>query len=132
MAFQKGTSGNPSGRPKGSIDKRALLRLMLEPHAIELIATLVNQAREGNMQAMKLIIERIIPPARENPVELQLPALTDAEACSLAQAKIVTAVTNGQLMCSEANAISSLVENRRKALETYDLANRLSALEEKL
>ena len=132
MAFQKGTSGNPSGRPKGTIDKRALLRLMLEPHAIELIATLVNQAREGNMQAMKLIIERIIPPARENPVELQLPELTDAEACSLAQAKIVMAVTNGQLMCSEANAISSLVENRRKALETYDLANRLSALEEKL
>lgn len=132
MAFQKGTSGNPSGRPKGSVDKRALLRLMLEPFAVELIAKLVNEAREGNMQAMKLIIERIIPPARENPIVLKLPALTDAEACSLAQAKIVAAVTNEQLMCSEASAISALVENCRKALETDELAKRLSALEEKL
>lgn len=132
MAFQKGVSGNPSGRPKGTTDKRTSLRAMLEPHAAELINKLLEQARDGNMQAMKLLIERLIPPMRESRMEIQLPELTDAAACSLAQAEIVNAVANGHLMCSEANAISGLVEYRRKALETYEFAERLAALEQKL
>lgn len=132
MAFQKGVSGNPSGRPKGSMDKRAMLRVLLEPFAVELVSKLIEQAREGNMQAMKLLIERIIPPLRESPIDIQLPELSNAEACSSAQAKIVNALATGKLMCSEANAISGLVENRRKALETNELAERLAALEQKL
>ena len=35
MTFQSGQSGNPSGRPKGIIDKRAKLREKLESHADE-------------------------------------------------------------------------------------------------
>jgi len=62
MPFEKGQSGNPSGRPKGSKDNRTELRELLMPHAPELIEKLVAQALEGDMAAMKLCIDRLISP----------------------------------------------------------------------
>lgn len=61
MTFQPGQSGNPSGRPKGIIDKRAKLREKLEMHAEEILDTLIARAKVGDAVALKLCVERLIP-----------------------------------------------------------------------
>jgi hypothetical protein len=129
MAFKKGNSGNPDGRPKGTPDKRTSLRSLLEPHAAELVKQLVDMAKEGDMTAMRLVIDRLIPPVRENKLDVQIPDVTDIAACSAAQAKILSAVATGELFPAEGEALSGLVENRRKSLEANELEDRIAALE---
>jgi hypothetical protein len=132
MGYKKGQSGNPSGRPKGIADKRLHLRSYIEANSGELIAKLVDMAKEGDMGAMRLVIDRLIPPVRENRLDVQLPDVTCISACSEAQAKILAAVASGELFPSEGDALSGLVENRRKALETSEIVDRLTALEGRL
>lgn len=129
MAFKPGQSGNPQGKPKGAKDKRTQLRQLLEPHAEELVALLVEMAKNGDMTAMRLCIDRLIPPVRESRVEIDLPRIADAKSCDAAQSSIVDAVATGRLLPGEGEALSGLIENRRRALESLDFEARIEALE---
>lgn len=128
-AFKKGQSGNPNGRPRGAKDKRTQFRQLLEPHANDLVMLLVEQAKAGDMTAMRLCIDRLIPPARESRVTIDLPTVNDLASCAEAQARILGAVASGKLLPGEGEALSSLVENRRRSLETEQLESRVAALE---
>jgi len=66
----------------------------------------------------------------EKPVRFVLPQIDRAEDCTTAQAAVLTAVAAGQLMLTEAKAMSDLIEAQRRAYETHDLAKRLEAIEE--
>jgi len=59
--FTKGKSGNPTGRPKGVIDKRTALNGLLMPHAESLIKKVVELALLGDTQALRLCLDRLIP-----------------------------------------------------------------------
>ena len=60
--FKPGISGNPKGRPKGARDKRTELRSLLEPHAKDLVEKVVELAKGGDTTAIRLCLERLIPP----------------------------------------------------------------------
>ncbi len=64
MKFQAGQSGNPSGKPVGSKDKRTALWELLNPHAPELVEKAVQKALEGDTSALKLCLDRCIAPLR--------------------------------------------------------------------
>lgn len=130
--FKAGQSGNAKGRPKGVADKRTELRALLQPHADELVKKVVELAKAGDIQALRICIDRIIPPARDNRINIGLPKLTDAKACVEAQGHIVAAVATGDLLPSEGEALSSLVENQRRSFETVTLEERLKAIEERI
>jgi hypothetical protein len=57
-------SGNPNGRPKGLQDKRTELRGLLAPHAKDLINQAVELAKAGDSSALRLCIDRLVPPVR--------------------------------------------------------------------
>lgn len=63
MTFKAGKSGNPAGRPKGIVDKRAELRAILEDHAPAIIGKLIELAKSGDPHAIRLCVERLIPRA---------------------------------------------------------------------
>lgn len=74
MTFQPGQSGNPKGRPRGIVDKRAELRGLLEEHAKDIINKLVERAKQGEPTALRLCLERLIPHARAgSDINLELP-----------------------------------------------------------
>ena len=58
MAFQKGVSGNPAGRPKGARGKRAQIPPELTADALKRLAELVA---DGDAQAIKLVLDRTVP-----------------------------------------------------------------------
>lgn len=71
--FVPGTSGNPAGRKMGTLNKRTQLFKLLDKHAEELIAILVNQAKAGDPNALKLCVERILPRPRPEGPSITLP-----------------------------------------------------------
>lgn len=132
-AFKPGQSGNPAGKPKGTRNHatRSILKLM-EGGAEEITIAVLDAAKGGDMGAARFILERIAPPLRERPISIDLPAIDTADGIAAAQEAILQAVAAGDLMPGEANTLSNIVESRRKAIETQELAARLDELERKM
>jgi len=108
------------------------MRRLLEPHAAALIKRCVLLAKSGDPTAMRLCIDRLVAPVREQSMQVRLPKIQSAEDCVQAQSTVIAAVAGGEMLPSEAQLLSSLIEAQRRAYETDDLVKRLAALEEKL
>lgn len=131
--FQKGKSGNPNGRPKGSRNQATLLALAaMEGELTDIVKRIVESAKGGDMAAARLVVDKLIPAAKDRPISLSLPALTDAAGCRTAQASVVQAVAGGELLPGEGEQLSAMIEHQRKAIETEEVLARLTAIEERL
>ena len=132
-AWKPGESGNPRGKPKGAINKTTRLALELFEGGIKNIAEVViKQAQDGDLTAARLVLDKLVPNARERAVELPgLPSTENPAGVAEAQAAILQAVASGDLTPGEAATLSGIVENRRKAIETRELELRIQALEER-
>lgn len=62
--FKPGESGNPAGRPVGSKDRRNELRGIFQSRSEELIDTAITLAISGDVQALRMCLDRICPPLR--------------------------------------------------------------------
>ncbi len=125
--FTKGRSGNPNGRPKGIEDKRVALRSLLEPHAAELVAKLVELAKKGDTTAIRICIDRLIPPLKARDTPFTLAAATGSLAD---QGKAVTkAFFGGDLTPDEATAAMGILGAQVRVVEATDLEKRIAALE---
>lgn len=102
---------------------------MLEA-ADDLVTMMVAYARAGDMAAMRLVFDRIMPAAKEDPIEFALPTIATASDCAGAQAAVVQAVASGQLLPSEGQTMTALIEAQRRAFETSDLAEQLRQMGE--
>lgn len=106
--FVKGQSGNPAGRPRGAIN--TLTRTMqarLAERAPEILDRAIGLAAAGNIAALKLMVARLLPEAKEQPFPMldlppvngmeDLPAFADALLDAI-RAGDISPVTAGQLM----------------------------------
>src|SRR3974390_3507282 len=60
MLFQKGQSGNPAGRPRGSRNRASIRRQrMLEKKGRALLDKAVELAMDGNIAALRLCLDRV-------------------------------------------------------------------------
>lgn len=127
--FTPGQSGNPKGRPPGVADRRTALRRQLEEHGPALMQRAVELAMAGDVAAMRLCLERVAPPVREEPVRFDLPPVETAADVQRALGAVVAAVAAGDLLPSQGDALAGLLEAHRKALETGELSARLERIE---
>jgi Family of unknown function (DUF5681) len=104
-----GTSGNAAGRPPGSRNRASLAAAaLLEAEAEGIARKVVELALAGDLGAIKLCLERLLPPLRERPLRLDLPlnAPGDADAAIL---ELLEAVRHGEVTASELQALTKLV-----------------------
>ncbi len=129
MAFKKGRSGNPDGRPKGAKDKRTELRELLSPHAEDLVKKAVEKALDGDITALRLCLDRIIPPitARDTAIELDDITGTLTEQGQ----KIIVAMSNGELTPSDASRMLTALASQARIVEIDELEERVRKLEVK-
>ena len=122
--------GNP-GRPKGSLNKTTLaVQSLLDGQAQALTQKARGLALEGDMMAIRICLDRIIPIRKSRPISINLPDTKNASGVAEAQATVVQAVGAGLIVPDEGQVLSSILEARRKALETQDHEVRLNKLEE--
>ena len=121
--FQKGQSGNPGGRPPGSVNKS--LRLLRDA-AEAILPSLIERANDGDLEVQKLILDRGIPRLRavSMPEALALPdgTLTD-------QAKaLVALIAEGNLSTTVAAEIAGIITASARVEEVDQLRDELKTL----
>jgi len=85
--------------------------------------------KTGDGLALRLCIERLLPPRRDRPVEFKLSKLETAADAAKALSDILQAVAAGELTPSEAEALGTLVAGYSRAIEIVDLEERVTRLE---
>jgi hypothetical protein len=121
-----------SGRPKGARNKRTLLLEAIDDGDLEEIrAKLIEAAKEGKIEAAKLILDRLCPPPKARRIEISLPDTSSPQGLTGAIAAVIAAMAAGELDPQEAQQIVGVFETQRRAIETVDLATRIASLEEK-
>ena len=123
--FEKGKSGNPSGRPRltqAQIDLRAKIRAA----APNIIDRLVELAEGGDVSAMRLALDRVLPSlkARDEEVAVTLGA-TPADSARL----VLSAVGAGEISPDAGATLLSALAAQARIIEVSELEGRIAALE---
>jgi hypothetical protein len=118
------------GRPAGSRNKSTMaLQSMLEERGEAILAKAVLMAIQGDPTALRLCLERLLPPRRNSPVRFKLPPINSAADVARALSKVVQGVANGKLAPADGEKITALLESVQRIIESVDLAKRVGALE---
>lgn len=125
--WKPGQTGNPNGRPPG-VGEVTKLRNSIAAHLPEIITQLVTKAKEGDAQAARLLLERVLPPVKaiEQPITLSLP---DGEGMTAQGVAIVRAVAAGTLAPSQGAALLTGLGALARIKEIDELTARITALE---
>ena len=60
--FKPGQSGNPSGRPKGALNKYTeLSRELLSENGVMIVQKVIEKAMDGDVACLKMCMDRLIP-----------------------------------------------------------------------
>jgi|SRR5664279_4531346 len=129
--FRPGESGNPNGRPAGARSRvTALAQRMMDADAEAVIAALLKAAKGGDTTAIRMVLERVAPTSRNRLVWFDVPPIDTAADVGDALNAVLRAASGGELAPDEAVSIASLIETRRRTLETLELEARIAALEQ--
>lgn len=127
--FRKGQSGNPAGKPKGTRHKATqAVMAMLDGETEALTRKAIEMAKEGDMMALKLCLDRIAPPFKPaaQPVYLDMPAPGNLTETARA---FITAAANGEIPPDIAAQLVSAVASVAKVEEMENVKERLESLE---
>lgn len=128
--FKKGRSGNPAGKPKGTRHRTTLLaESLMQAEAEGIVNVVIAAAKNGDIPAARIILERIVPPRKDGPISFQLPTIETAGDASKAMGSILGAVAAGEITPGEAKEVSGLIEAFVKTYEFFELERRITALE---
>jgi hypothetical protein len=130
MPFQKGECGNPAGRPRGSRNRATLLMEGLLADDAEAIGRkAIEMAKQGDMAAIRLCMDRLSPARKGQPVAFELPPLDKPADSVAAAAEIVAGVAAGELTPSEGADLAKVVDVYVRAIATNAFDERLTKLE---
>src|SRR5262249_54529333 len=129
--FKPGLSGNPAGRPPGSRNKATeSAELLLEGEAEALTRKAVELALGGDPIALRLCLDRLIPPRRGRKVQLDtVPPVCDVAELGPTRAAVTAAAVRGEITPGEAAELARVVEIYAQAVEVTDFDRRLRELE---
>lgn len=90
---------------------------------------LVEEALTGNIQAIKLILDRVLPSRRDRVIDVQLPILNTADDALKAMSIIIEAIGRGNITPSEGEALSRIIDAFVKTIQTHEIKKRAVANE---
>ena len=127
--FQRGNT-HGKGRPSGSRNKASLaVDKLLDGDAENITRKAIELALEGDGPALRLCLERVAPPRKGRPVTFPLPPIATADDLVSAVGAVIGAMAEGTLTPDEAATVASVLELKRRAIETADHEKRIEALE---
>lgn len=119
--FQRGCSGNPSGKPRGTRNRATILLETITHGDLDaIIATIVDKAKAGDLVAAKLILDRVAPPPKSRTVSVELSPIGQWDGGDTALQSyrtIIEAVASSQISPAEGLELTSLIEAHRAVVK---------------
>lgn len=129
--FKKGEpSANPRGRPKGS-GLSGKIRRAIEGEQQEILQAVIDKAKDGDMTAAKILMDRVCPSLKPETQQVTLPQLSHGSLTERAT-EVLNAVANGQLAPDAASQLISSISTLAKVVEMDEVITRLNNLEQKI
>jgi hypothetical protein len=123
--FKAGVSGNPKGRPKNKT-AATLLRKSIIDDMPDIILKLVEQAKNGDTAAAKILLDRCCPALKPQAMAINLPANgTLAEQGN----EIIKATLSGLIPPDIGSQLITALSNQGKLIELQELTQRVEKLE---
>lgn len=130
--FKPGQSGNPGGRPKGKPDRRTALLQGLEDDLPELLNALKAAALAGDTQALRILLDRVLPVRKATTEPVELPELAEAGTLPEKVEAVLSAIAAGQLPPDVGALLVNAIGTAARVEEVAELRERLEALERAL
>lgn len=126
--FKKGESGNPGGRPAGST-AATIIRKDIEQELPGILAKVIQQAVDGDMQACKILLDKICPNLRPQalPVSIELGGTLPETG-----GNVLAATMSGAIPPDIGSMLITALSNQGKLVEFQELAERLQRIEKQL
>jgi hypothetical protein len=87
---------------------------MLEGEARALTRKAIELGLAGDTTALRLCLERLVPPRKDRPISLDLLAIKSGDDAAKAVGAVLAAVGEGRITPSEAGEVMALIEACRK------------------
>src|ERR1700733_8869007 len=117
--FAKGVC--PNGTPKGSLNKSTWAALaVMEADAVTISQKAVELAKAGDLISITIVLDRLVAPGGTGPLRSRSSRLVPRR---LGRRSLNA---DGSITPSEAASLSAAVGSVAKAVETYELADRLA------
>jgi hypothetical protein len=124
--------GNP-GRPLGSKNKATQIFDQVEVgEAEQLREQLFDRAKAGDVACLRMVIDRLWPVRKGQPLNLDMPAIKTSDDVLGAIASVWDAIGEGRLTADEADALSLVVQRTLEMLQLHNFSKRLDELEQQL
>jgi Family of unknown function (DUF5681) len=127
MAFVKGQSGNESGRPKGAT-AATKIRQDIDKAMPGILATVVKAAENGDIQAAKILIDKLCPNLKPVALPIDLPLPINGGLSEMG-GEIIKATMNGQIPPDIGSMLITALTSQYRLMELDVLVNRIVALE---
>ena len=130
--FEEGKSGNPKGRPLGARNRTTLAaQALLDGEAEALSRKAVELALGGDLNALRLCLDRVVPLCRERPLNFEIAEIESIHSAPAVVVSILAAVAAGHITVSEATQLAKLVELYISACEASDRATQTASRAER-
>ena len=127
--FKKGAaSPNPKGRTPGKT-AAALLRKSIETEANDIIKVLVKQAKDGDTQAAKILLDRTVPSLKPQALPINIPI---GGTLPETGENVVGATMNGSIPPDIGAQLIRALTDQSKLVELEEISQRLARLEKQL
>lgn len=126
--FAPGNAGRPVGA-RHRVTRAA--EALLDGQAEALTQVAIEKALGGDSVALRLCLERLVPPRRDSPITITLPSVTTAGDTVAASSSLLAALAVGDITPEEAGRVMALLTAHKAIVETGDLDARLIALEQR-
>ena len=102
----------------------------MDGQASALTQKAIDVALTGDIPALRLCLDRILPPRKDSPVAFELPEMRTLNDAVAAMGAVVKAVGQGDLTPTEAGELTKMLQAFAKIIETAELEERVRKLEE--
>ena len=126
--FKKGVSGNSKGREPGKTAS-AKLRKAIETEANDIIKVLVKQAKDGDTQAAKILLDRTVPSLKPQALPINIPV---GETLPDTGNHVVDATMTGSIPPDIGVQLIRALTDQSKLVELEEISKRLVRLEKQL
>ena len=131
LGWKPGESGNPSGRPKGALNRKTLIAEEFEREGAAIARVVVNAAKNGDIQAANIALMRLAPPLKAECRRINI-ALDTTTSLTEQAKQVLEAIAAGNIDPENGRLLIDCIGRFSGLKQIEELEGRLLSIEEKM